>query len=182
VCICLTDPMQCREALTYTSYTLFQSAYPQAINPHQHFHIPPSTHTYAPTLLPSIVSRLANLAHPLITHLCIRSFALTFTDLLSLLSISTLGALVLEQARPGGVSDITSRHIVDFARAAREKNALRHLRVLVLCDFGLAADEVLRALSSFRALRLVGVVNSKTGAMRGERAEGMGWKEMRGDL
>lgn len=70
---------------------------------------------------------------------------------------------------------------MDFARAARERDALRHLRVLVLCDFGLAKDVVLRALSSFPALRLVGVVNSKTGSMRSERGDGMGWKEMWGD-
>ncbi|KAH5249073.1 hypothetical protein HBI70_213560 [Parastagonospora nodorum] len=160
------------EALTYNSWAIFQAAYPADINPHQHFHIPPSTHTYAPTLLPSLTSRLSTLSHPLITHLCIRNFALKFTDLTSLLCIPTLGALVLEQARPGGQSEITSRHFLDFARAAREKGTLQRLRVLVVCDFGLGKGVVLRGMSGFPALRLVGVVNSKTSVMHGEDVAG----------
>jgi hypothetical protein len=100
-----------------------------------------------------------------VTLLCIRDFSLTFDHLKALVNIPTLAAMILEQARPGGRSEITARHFLDFGRAVREKNALTKLRLLIMCDFGLGRTAILDGVAGFPALQLVGMQNSKTSVM-----------------
>jgi hypothetical protein len=90
---------------------------------------------------------------------------LTFDDFKELLKIPTLGAAILEQSRPNGVSELHARHFLNWGRAVREKNALQKRRVLILCDFGIAKKAILEGLSSFSTLALVGFQNSKTWSM-----------------
>jgi hypothetical protein len=149
--------------LTYNAWNLFSDACPDEINRQQQFHVYESDEwSYEPRQLFSITDRLAKLNTSFVTLLCVRDFSLTFDHLKALLNIPTLAALVLEQARPGGVSEITARHFMDFGRAAREKSALQKLRLLIMCDFGIGRKAVLDALSGFPCLQLIGLQNSKT--------------------
>lgn len=141
-------------------------AYPAEINVQQQFHVYPTKgRSSEPTLLPSIVSRLAKLDTSVVTLLCIRDFSLQFDDFKELINIPSLGALILEQSRRNGISEMHTRHFSDWCRAAREKQALQHLRVLVMCDFGINRRAVLEGVFSFPALALVGLHNSKTWSM-----------------
>jgi hypothetical protein len=81
------------------------------------------------------------------------------------MNIPALAGMVLEQARPGGKSEINARHFKDFGRAVREKDALRKLRLLIMCDFGVGRQAILEGVSSCRSLQLIGLQNSKTGSM-----------------
>lgn len=99
------------------------------------------------------------------TLLCIRDFSLHFEDFKELIKVPTLGALILEQSRRHGMSEMHTRHFSDWCRAAREKKALQQLRLLVMCDFGINRKAVLEGVSSFPALALVGLHNSKTWSM-----------------
>jgi hypothetical protein len=149
--------------LTYNSWNLFSDAYPDETNRQQQFHVYESHEwSYEPRQLSSIINRLAKLDTSFVTLLFVRDFSLTFDHLKALLDIRTLTAVVLEQARPGGVSEITTRHFLDFGRAAREKKALQELRLLVMCDFGIGRKTVLEAVSGFPCLHLIGLQNSKT--------------------
>lgn len=87
---------------------------------------------------------------------------MNFDDFKELLEIPALGGLVLEQSRRHGVSEMHTRHFSNWCRAAKERKALAHLRLLVMCDFGIARKAVLEGVSSFPALALVGMHNSKT--------------------
>jgi hypothetical protein len=164
-----------REALTFNAWSIFADAYPAEIKAQQQFHVyPPNDGSPEPTLLSSIVNRLAGLNTSFMTLLCIRDFSLHFDDFKELIEIPTLGALILEQSRRNGVSELHTRHFSDWCRAVREKNALRYLRLLVMCDFGISRKAVLEGVSSFPALALVGLHNSKTWSMSDAGAHGYG--------
>jgi hypothetical protein len=151
------------EALTFNAWNLFYEAYPDQIDPQQHFHVhEPNEWSYEPRQLFSITNRLAKLDTSLVTLLCVRDFSLTFDHLKTLIKIPTLGALVLEQARPGGISEITARQFTDFARAVRENNAFQKLRLLIMCDFGIRRKAVLEGVAGWPALHLIGLQNSKS--------------------
>jgi hypothetical protein len=79
-----------------------------------------------------------------------------------LINISTLGALVLEQARPGGKSEVTARHFIDFVRAVRERHAFQKLRLLIMCDFGIGRRSILDGVTDWPALQMIGLQNSKS--------------------
>jgi hypothetical protein len=154
------------EALTYNAWNLFYDAYPEETNHQQQFHVYESDEwSYEPRQLFSITNRIAKLDTSFVTLLCVRDFSLTFDHLKALISIPTLAAVVLEQARRGGVSEISARNFTDFGRAAREKSALQKLRLLIMCDFGIGRKTVLEAVSGFPCLHLIGLQNSKTGSV-----------------
>jgi hypothetical protein len=154
------------EALTFNAWNIFLDAYPDEIKRQQEFHVyQPDEWSYEPTQLPSIINRLAKLDTSLVTLLCIRDFSLTFDHLKALMNIPALAGMVLEQARPGGKSEINARHFKDFGRAVREKDALRKLRLLIMCDVGVGRQAILEGVSSCRSLQLIGLQNSKTGSM-----------------
>jgi hypothetical protein len=151
------------EALTFNAWNIFYDAYPDRISPQQHFHVhEPNEWSYEPRQLFSITNRLAKLDTSLVTLLCVRDFSLTFEHLKTLIKLPTLGALILEQARPGGISEITARQFTDFARAVREKDAFQKLRLLIMCDFGVGRNTVLEGIASWPALHLIGLQNSKS--------------------
>jgi hypothetical protein len=157
---------QISDALTFNAWNIFLDAYPDEINRHQEFHVyQPDQWSHDPTQLPSIIHRLSKLDTGLVTLLCIRDFSLTFDHLKALINIPALAATILEQARPGGKSEVTARHFQDFCRAVKERNALRKLRLLIMCDFGIGRKAVLEGVSSFPHLGLVGLQNSKVGTM-----------------
>jgi hypothetical protein len=150
------------EALTFNAWNIFYDAYPDRISPQQHFHVhEPNEWSYEPRQLFSITNRLAKLDTSLVTLLCVRDFSLTFEHLKTLIKLPTLGALILEQARPGGISEITARQFTDFARAVREKDAFQKLRLLIMCDFGVGRNTVLEGIAGWPALHLIGLQNSK---------------------
>jgi len=156
----------CSDSLTFNAWNTFLDAYPNDINSQQQFHVyPPKEWSYEPTQLPSICNRLSKLNTSLVTLLCIRDFSLTFDDLKELINIPTLGALILEQSRPHGVSELHARHFLNWGRAVRERNALQKLRLLIMCDFGIGRKAILEGVASFPALTLVGLQNSKTWSM-----------------
>ncbi|KAF1920617.1 hypothetical protein BDU57DRAFT_534381 [Ampelomyces quisqualis] len=148
------------EAWTYNAWNIFSDAYPNELNPKQQFHIYPRG-SYEPRELFSITNRLSKLDASFVTFLSVRNFSLTFDHLKALLNIPTLATLILEQARPNGTSEISTRNFIDFGRAAREKKALRYLRVLILSDFGINQKAVCETLAGFPALQLVGLLNTK---------------------
>jgi hypothetical protein len=152
----------CREALTYNAWNIFYDAYPDQIDRQQHFYVYEANEwSYEPRQLLSISNRLAKLETSLLTLLCVRDFSLTFDHLKALIKIPTLGALILEQARPSGISEITARQFTEFARAVREKEAFQKLKLLIMCDFGIGRKAVLDGAASWPALDLIGLQNSK---------------------
>jgi hypothetical protein len=154
------------ESMTFNAWNIFLDAYPDQINSHQDFHVyQPDQWSYEPTQLPSIIDRLSKLDTGLVTLLCVRDFSLTFDHLKAVINIPTLAAMILEQARPGGKSEISARQFLDFGRAVKEKKALRELRLLIMCDFGIGRTVILEGVSAFVSLHLVGLQNSKTGSM-----------------
>lgn len=154
---------------------MFLEAYPAEINAQQQFQVYPTRERPSePTLLPSISKRLAGLGTSVVTLLCIRDFSLQFEDFKQLLDIPSLGALILEQSRRNGVSEMHTRHFQDWCRAARERKTLQQLQVLVMCDFGIGRRAVLEGVSSFPALTLIGLHNSKTWSMSDGTESGCG--------
>jgi hypothetical protein len=168
------------EALTFNAWNIFLDAYPDEINQYQDFHIyQPIQWSHEPTQLPSIINRLSKLDTGVLTLLCIRDFSLTFDHLKALINIPALAATILEQARPGGRSEIDARHFQDFCRAVKERNALRKLRLLLMCDFGIGRKAILEGVSSFPSLSLIGLQNSKVGSMSDTFQHSYGnWKFM----
>lgn len=108
------------------------------------------------------MNRLAKLDTSLVTLLCIRDFSLTFDDFKELINIPTLGALILEQSRPHGISELHARHFTNWGRAVRERNAFQNLRMLVMCDFGIGRKVILEGVINFPRLALIGLQNSKS--------------------
>jgi hypothetical protein len=152
--------------MTFNAWSIFLDAYPDQINGHQEFHVfQPDQWSYEPTQLSSIISRLSKLDTSLVTLLCVRDFSLTFDHLKAVINIPTLAAMILEQARPGGKSEISGQQFLDFGRAARDNKALQKLRLLVMCDFGIGRKAILKGVSTFPSLHLVGLQNSKTGSL-----------------
>ncbi|KAH7094930.1 hypothetical protein FB567DRAFT_16028 [Paraphoma chrysanthemicola] len=157
------------DALTYNAWNVFYDAFPDELNPQHEFHVyQQDERSTVPTQLPSITGRLTRLDTNLITFLCIRDFSLTFDHLKTLISIRTLAGLVLEQSRRGGTSDLSARNFTDWCRAVKERDALRQLRLLIMCDFGIGRKTVLPSVTDFPSLRLVGLQNSKTWIMSDE--------------
>jgi hypothetical protein len=151
------------QALTFNAWNIFHDAYPDQISPQQHFHVhEPNECLYEPRQLFSITNRLAKLDTSLVTFLCVRDFSLTFEHFKTLIKIPTLGALILEQARSGGISQITARQFTDFARAVREKDAFQRLKLLIMSDFGMGRKAVLEGVAGWPALHLIGLQNSKS--------------------
>jgi hypothetical protein len=147
--------------LTYNAWNIFSDAYPDELNPHQRFHIYPTRGSYEPSELFSITNRLSKLDTTFVTFLSVRDFSLNFDHLKTILNISTLATLVLEQARPNGTSEISTRNFLDWARARQEKNALKSLRVFILSDFGIDRRSVCEGLAGFPVLQLVGIQNPR---------------------
>lgn len=102
-----------------------------------------------------------------VTFLTVRDFSLSFDHLKTLLNVPTLATLVLEQARPNGTSEITTRNFLDWGRARQEKDALKSLRVLILTDFGINRRSVCETLAGFPILQLVGILNTRVRDMVG---------------
>jgi hypothetical protein len=149
--------------LTYNAWNIFYDAYPDKIRRQQQFHVyQEGQRSHEPTQLFSITNRLAKLDASLVTLLCIRDFSLNFDHLKALIEIPTLGALTLEQKRPGGISKVTTRHFTDFARAVREKNALQKLELFIMCDFDIGFKTILEGVTGWPALQMVGLQVSET--------------------
>jgi hypothetical protein len=166
--------------LTYNAWNVFHDAFPDELNTKHEFHIYQQDEwSTEPTQLPSIIGRLSTLGLNLVTFLCIRDFSLTFDYLKALISIPTLAGLVLEQSRRGGTSELSTRNFLDWCRAVREREAMRKLKLLVLCDFGIGRKAVLAGVVDFPSLRLIGLQNSKTWIMSDEPPREYGaWQHM----
>ncbi|KAL5116801.1 hypothetical protein ACEQ8H_005282 [Pleosporales sp. CAS-2024a] len=173
------------EALSYNAWTIFLTAYPNNLAPHQDFHVyaPNTSYSKSPTQLSSIVTRLAKLPTTLLTHLHIRDFALTLDHLkLLLLDLPSLAALVLEQARPSGPSALTTtpRHVSDVLRAASEKHAAQKLTFLLLRGFALAPTAVLNHAACLSSLSLVALQDARTSVAHddGYADESQAWRRL----
>jgi hypothetical protein len=149
--------------LTYNAWNTLYDAYPDEIQRQQQFHIyQQDDRSYEPTQLVSITSRLAKLDTSFVTLLCVRDFSLTFDHLKALIDMPTLGALILEQARPAGISELTARHFTDFARAVRERDAFQKLRLLIMCDFAIGYKTIFEGVAGWPGLQLVGLQDSES--------------------
>jgi uncharacterized protein YjiS (DUF1127 family) len=153
--------------LTYNAWNIFSDAYLDELNQHQQFHIYPSRGSYEPRELFSITNRLSKLDTSFVTFLRVRDLSLSFDHLKAILNVSTLATLILEQARPNGTSEISTRNFLDFGRARREKNALQRLRVIILSDLGINRRTVCETLAGFPVLQLVGILNTRVRNMMG---------------
>jgi hypothetical protein len=148
--------------LTYNAWNIFYDAYPNEIRRQQQFHVyREGQRSHEPTQLFSITNRLAKLDTSLVTFFCVRDFSLTFDHLKALIDIPTLGALILEQKRLGGISEVTARHFTDFARAVREKHAFQKLELFIMCDFDIEFKTILEGVTGWPALQMVGLQVSK---------------------
>ncbi|KAJ4345142.1 hypothetical protein N0V95_005867 [Ascochyta clinopodiicola] len=155
------------DTLTFTAWTLFQTAYPTQPDLTHAFRIPdPDLRTW-----PSIVKSLSLLPSGVLTRFCASGMDLDLQQLLSLVDIPTLAALVqVRDSRDGKMlSEVSVRA---WCRAVREKQALRTLKLLVL---DCVSDASLRHLEGFPALRLVGVARARSAGRREASGAGGWW-------
>jgi hypothetical protein len=132
---------------------MFRRAFPNRINRNQSFYFAETAHR-RPDELHYLAKFSTKLDSSCLTFLCIRGLHLKFRDLLTLSDIHTLSGLAIgqEKAYPG--TELTDLHMRNWGRAVREKQALKSLRVIFLCDFGPSASDILQGVSSFPALHL----------------------------
>lgn len=146
-----------RDNLTFSAWSIFQKAFPDQIARHHQFHVSErEAWSLVPAQLPSIVGRLAKLDTNMMTFLCIRNFSLTVDHLIALNKIHTLAGLVLEHRHSPVERNVPALNVNLWGRAVSESRAFKKLRLLVVGNFG-RRDAILKGISSFSALCLVGV-------------------------
>ena len=149
------------DTLTFSAWNTFQRAFPEQIDRHHQFHVSErEAWSLVPTQLPSMVDRLAKLDTNMLTFLCIRNFSLNIDHLIALTKIHTLAGLILEHKHNPMDRYLPAINISHWGRAASESDAFRKLRLLVVGNFGLSRDAVLKGVADFPALILVGVHQS----------------------
>jgi hypothetical protein len=151
------------DALTFEARTIFLRAFPAEAKLSHHFRV---SREQAEMHWDSIVASLSSLEDPCVrTFFCGLGLGLDTRQLLALTSISSLAALALipaQRTRRSWESDGVAEYgpVRNWCRAAGEKNALPHLRVLYLgaASMDIAQDVVLLDyLSALPALALVGL-------------------------
>ncbi|KAF1946718.1 hypothetical protein EJ02DRAFT_366921 [Clathrospora elynae] len=158
----LYDKLKQTDTLTFNTWSIFAKAYPEQIDRLTHFQIyEGEAWASVPTQLPSIIDRLSKLDVSMITFLCIQNFVLNIDHLIALTKIDTLAALVLEQGN-GVLGHMPAVSVRNWGRSVGEGGAFKKLRVLVFGDFGIDRAAVLRGVSHFPVLTLVGVLDSST--------------------
>lgn len=145
------------ESLTFTSWKLFQQAFPDQLDRQHGFYISDyGDRVLEPMQLPSIVLQLSKIDQNVLTMLCIRNFYLSVDHLLALTKIPNLATLVLEQHR-SAQAHLTAKDLHYWSRAARETSSFQNLKMLVLSCLNVDTHDVLRPVSQFPALTLLGL-------------------------
>ena len=152
------------DTLTFKTWTLFHSVFPNDIDRHATFRFHEAgihATSFASRQLPSIVDRLSRLDISMLTFLSIRCFDLLSEDLAALTKINTLAVLTLEVER---VADTSVNPIRDWGRRVHESGAFQKLRVLVFSSYReFQRDSLLMHISSFKILSLVGIYDQDNG-------------------
>ncbi|KAF1839710.1 hypothetical protein BDW02DRAFT_563766 [Decorospora gaudefroyi] len=149
---------------TFETWMLFLKAFPEEIDRHATFGVFEKCvkGTYLPLQLPSVVDRLAKLDISMLTFLCLQNFFLTIDHLIALTKLDKLAVLVLERKirYDGRVHDAAPDHTLrDWGRSVYESGAFKKLKVLVFGDFGHDRNAVLKGVSCFPVLDLVGILD-----------------------
>lgn len=175
VCVCACVY---REMLSFYTWRIFHEAFPGEVTLSHAFRL--RERKDAPSLLQlaSVASCLARLDTGLLSFVCLQSSShVRLEHLVSLTGIPTLAALVLESQETGiktcGVEE-KARECRAWTRMVKEKGALRRLRVLVWCNSGVEREVMLRCVSDFPALCLVGHVDS--GVDKSQTSYGGEWQ------
>jgi hypothetical protein len=174
-----------RDALTFEARTILLRAFPAQPQLSHHFRV---SREQAEMHWDSIVASLCSLEDPCVrTFFCGLGLGLDTRQLLALTSMSSLAALALipaQRTRRSWESDGVAEYgpMRNWCRAAGEKNALPHLKVLYLgaASMDTAQDVVLLDyLSALPALTLVGFERTSF-SLTGVRTHGQ-WEWVKGD-
>ena len=114
--------------------------------------------------------------HSVLTRFCAYGLDLDVALLISLTSIPTLAALIHVYPAQRDSSPLRGFGLRNWCRAVREKEAFQKLKLLFLSSVaGLTDGMVLDELTSFPALRLVGISRRRTSGTESSKIDGR-WK------
>ncbi|KAH7378765.1 hypothetical protein BKA66DRAFT_142475 [Pyrenochaeta sp. MPI-SDFR-AT-0127] len=151
------------DALTFNIWNTFAKAFPNEIDRNHQFYVygyeswfPEDGHATA--RLPAVVDRLAKLDSSILTFLCIHGLSQR-NDLMILTKLDALAALLLEYSQDIDldVMETSKTQLRNWGRAVFEKGAFKRLKVLVLGNSGLWGNAIMKQVSSFPALALIGI-------------------------
>jgi hypothetical protein len=168
------------DTLSFHTWSIFLKAFPEHIDRHTAFQYneEKKDKTTTPTQLPSMINRMAKLDVSVLTFFCVRGFVLNIDYLIALTKIDSLGVLVLERSmafRIPADDDIPTKDVLNWGRSVRESGAFKKLKVLAFVNLGPEKSAVLKAVSDFPALTLVGVYENRArcGKQPGPFVKGM---------
>jgi hypothetical protein len=144
--------------LTFTAWTIFYQAYPNQPELSHRFRVGPKEST---TQWPSIVESLKVFEGSVLTNFCAYGIDLNLSHLMSLTDIPTLATLLMfPRTAWKSIEGLTARDFRDWGRAVQEKGAFKRLKLLFMCECEPTNTEILRHLTSFPALNLVGIARA----------------------
>ncbi|OAL54927.1 hypothetical protein IQ07DRAFT_281076 [Pyrenochaeta sp. DS3sAY3a] len=156
---------------TFNAWDIFMQAFPEHIDRNQQFYVYENgisaplrswEHSML-TQLPSVVNRLKKIDTSILSFLHIQRSPLVFDNLMRLTEFDGLATLILEDgtALDRDMDDTRERQLRNWERTVTEKGSFQKLKVLVFYSSRLPRSSLLRRVSSFPVLTLIGTDGTK---------------------
>ncbi|KAF2743704.1 hypothetical protein M011DRAFT_217689 [Sporormia fimetaria CBS 119925] len=146
------------DTLTWKSWVLFRTVYRDYVPPtfEVSLYFKPDRHagSRSSDFISSLGPTVSKITFSCLTLLSIRGIYLKGDDNMSLINVPNLVVLDLAQHK---YLDTDSRSLRIWGRAVDEKQAFRRLKVAVFAHFRAPPEDIVRAVTSFPALCLLGI-------------------------